>query len=160
MFNINKTVLAFSLTALASQAAWAEVAKLPPFPMDMTVLLDASDINANGTVDPSQNGIVNLKGDLEIWQNRSTLNGGKAVADNNFFSDAIGGETGKFPKRLASRLNGKATVSFQVDESTVNGQNIYKGSGFEASSTKQITANGNYTKFVLFKWTSHIPHIT
>ena len=152
MLNLKKPVLLLSLSVLATQVAWAENIKtLPPFPNDMTMLLDASDIDANGEVDSSLDDIVNLKGDIETWYNKSKLNGGRALDENNFFSDAIAGDTGKSPKRLDNRLNSKATVSFQVDESKVKGQNIYKGSGFEASSTKQIAADGNYTKFVLFK---------
>ena len=118
MLNLKKPALLFSLSVLATQVAWAENIKtLPPFPNDMTMLLDASDINADGKIDLSQNGIVNLKGDIETWYNKSTLNGGHKVTENNFFSDAIAADTGKFPKRLDSRLNGKATVSYQVDES-------------------------------------------
>ncbi|MEE9326524.1 MAG: hypothetical protein V3U71_04455, partial [Cocleimonas sp.] len=77
MLNFKKSLFAFSLSVLATQVAWAEDA---PFPNDMTMQLDASDIDANGKVDPSQDGIVNLKGDIETWQNKSTLNGGHSVA--------------------------------------------------------------------------------
>lgn len=132
MLNIKQTLCVLALVAVPMQVVRAEPAKLPPITNGMTVLLDASDINADGSVDTGPIGLVN-NGGVKGWTNKSTLNGGSAIAENNFFSDG-----GGFPKRLPSQLNGKATIGF-------------KKGGFVASSIKLIPANNNYTKFVVFK---------
>ena len=86
MLNFKKPVFAFSLAVLATQIAWAEPAKKPPVLAGMTILLDATDINGDGTVDTGPKGIVDEKGGITTWYNKSTLNGGKSTSANNFFS--------------------------------------------------------------------------
>ena len=133
MINLKKPIFVFSLAVLSTQVAWAEVAKEPPVTTGMTILLDASDLNADGIVDPGSHHVDDNNG-VALWQNRSTLNGGRATADNNFFSIA----ESKKPKWVRGALNDKAVIRF-------------KDGGFKNSSVTQIPANSNYTKFVIFK---------
>ncbi|MEE9339867.1 MAG: hypothetical protein V3U87_17485 [Methylococcaceae bacterium] len=127
MNNFRKSALALSLSVLATQVVWAEVAEKPTVTNGMVMHLDASDINADGTVD-----VMGVGEDVTQWKDRSLFN--TATHDNNVYPT----NTAKPPKRLTYGLNGKPTVAF-------------KESGLVTSTYDQITANTAYTKIVLFK---------
>jgi lysophospholipase L1-like esterase len=97
-----------------------------PVTNGLTLWLDASDIDANNIVDAVSTS------EVPVWKDKS----GSA----NDVSQIVGAGA---PSILANELNNLPTLDFFQD-------------GLIAPDTDQITANGSYTKFVVFKFDSPV----
>lgn len=138
MLNFKNGLLVLSLSLFASQAVLAETAKIPPVKKGMVLLLDASDLDANGKVD---DGYVTGEEVLN-WRDKSSYTDSNTNNDNNAYPN-----NGSPPKRLLKQLNGKGTVAFKEGGLSVSskvGDNTPTG-------TVLIPTDRAYTKVVLFK---------
>ncbi len=136
MLKIKQTLGVISLAVLSTQLAFAEVAKVPPVKGGMVLQLDASDLDANGTVD---NGFVTGEEVLN-WRDKSSYKDNNTGNDNNAYP-----RNGKPPKRLLKQLNGKGTVVFKDGGLSVSAE------ADGTAGTVLIPTNSAYTKVVLFK---------
>ncbi len=138
MLNLKNGLLVLSLSLFTSQVVLAETAKVPPVTDGMVLLLDASDLDANGEVD--EGFVTGLA--VNNWRDKSSYADNNTDNDNNAYAN-----NGKPPKRLKNQLNGKGTVAFKEGGLSVSskvGDNTPTG-------TVLIPTDSAYTKVVLFK---------
>ncbi len=136
MLNLKNGLLVLSLSLFTSQVVLAETAKTPPVKNGMVLLLDASDLDANGEVDKDF-----VTGEaVNNWRDKSSYTDNNTANDNNAYPN-----NGRPPKRLLKQLNGKGTVAFKDGGLSVSA--LKDGN----AGTVLIPTDSAYTKVVLFK---------